>query len=124
MLYALGMFVFDSNTILPDNLSRRRDWRHQRTERFGARSASQFTGPGEDKVTLAGTLIPELMGDFWSIETLAEMADEGEALPLLDGEYYNLGTFTIDGIDEDKNNLADNGRARQNAFTIALTRVA
>jgi phage protein U len=124
MLYALGMFVFNSSTVLPDSLSRRRDWRHERTDRFGARAASQFTGPGEDKITLAGTLVPELVGDFWSIETLAQMGDEGEALPLLDGEHYNLGTFTIDAIDEDKSNLADNGRARQNAFTISLSRVA
>lgn len=123
MLYALGMFVFDSSTALPDSLSRRRDWRHDRTERFGARAASQFTGPGEDKITLAGTLVPELAGDYSSIEMLAKMADEGEALPLLDGLHTNIGTYVIVAIDEDKTNLLDNGRARQNAFTIDLSRV-
>ncbi|MYL96418.1 oxidoreductase [Novosphingobium sp. FGD1] len=124
MLFALGMFVFDSNTALPDSLTRRRDWRHERTDRFGARAASQFTGPGEDRITLAGTLVPELLGDYSSIETLAELAEDGEALPLLDGRHVKIGTFTIDAIDEDKSNLTDDGRARQNAFTITLTRVA
>lgn len=125
MLFALGMFVFDSNSgILPDALSRRRDWRHERTDRFSARAASQFTGPGDDKITLTGTYIPELAADHSSIERLAELADEGEALPLLDGLHTNLGTFTIDAIDEEKRNIIDNGRARRIDFTISLTRVA
>lgn len=124
MLFALGMFVFDSSTALPETLSRRRDWRHERTDRFGARAASQFTGPGDDRIRLVGTLVPELGGDYSSIEKLAEMADEGEALPLLDGTHANLGTYVIVGIDEDKAGLIDNGRARQNAFTIELSRVA
>ena len=54
MLAALGMFIFDTDTTLFDELSRRRSWRHGRTERFGARAASQYLGPGEDQVTLSG----------------------------------------------------------------------
>lgn len=124
MLFALGMFVFNGSTVLPDALSRRRDWRHERTDRFGARAASQFTGPGEDKITLTGTHIPEVSGEYSSLERLAELADEGEALPLLDGGHNNIGTFTIDAIDEEKRVLIDDGRARRIDFTISLSRVA
>jgi len=123
MLFALGMFVFDTTTTLPDRLGRQRDWSHERTPRFLARAASQFTGPGEDRIRLDGTLVPELLGDYGAIETLARMADEGEAYPLLDGSHNNLGMFTIDAIDEDKDNLLDNGAAARNAFTITLSRV-
>lgn len=124
MLAVLGMFVFDTSATLFDRLSRDRDWRHLRSERFGARAASQYTGPGDDRITLSGTLVPELAGRYSAIETLAQMADEGEALPLLDGRGNNLGTFTIIAIREDKGNLTDEGRARTNAFTIDLSRVS
>lgn len=124
MLAALGLFVFDTDTALFDRLTRDRDWRHERTPRFGARAASQFTGPGDDKVLISGTLVPELAGSYSALETLAEMADEGEALPLVDGQGNVIGTFTIDRIGEDRSNLIDTGQARQNAFTLELSRVA
>jgi phage protein U len=123
MLAALGMFVFDTDTALFDALQRQRDWRHQRTDRFGTRAASQFVGPGEDRVTLTGALIPELAGSYSAMETIAAMADEGEAYPLADGTGTILGTFTIERLSEQKANLIDDGRARRNDFTIELSRV-
>jgi phage protein U len=85
MLAAIGMFVFDTQTLLPDRIGRDRAWRHARDDRFLAPAASQFVGPGDDKVTITGTLVPELAGSASAIETLAEMANEGEAWPLMDG---------------------------------------
>lgn len=123
MLAALGMFVFDTDTALFDALQRQRDWRHQRTDRFGTRAASQFVGPGEDRITLTGALIPELVGTYSAMETIAAMADEGEAYPLSDGTGTILGTFTIERLSEQKANLIDDGRARRNDFTIELSRV-
>jgi phage protein U len=81
MLAAIGMFVFDTQTLLPDRIGRDRAWRHARDDRFLAPAASQFVGPGDDKVTITGTLVPELAGSASAIETLAEMANEGEAWP-------------------------------------------
>jgi hypothetical protein len=96
MLFALGMFVFDSQTLLPDRYDRDRAWRHARDDRFLAPAASQFVGPGEDKCSFSGVLVPELAGSASAIETLAEMANEGEAWPLMDGTGTVLGTFTIE----------------------------
>ena len=118
----LGMFIFDTDTTLFDELSRRRSWRHGRTERFGARAASQYLGPGEDQVTLSGKLIPELAGSYSSIEKLVEMADTGEAYPLADGLGNIMGSYTIETIDEQHGTLIDNGRARVIDFNIDLKR--
>jgi len=123
MLAALGMFVFDITTAAHDQLTRNRDWRHVRTERFGARAASQFLGPGEDKITLAGTLVPEITGSYAAIDTLAAMADQGEAYPLMDGTGLVFGQYTIDRIEERHGSLIDNGKARVIGFSIELTRV-
>lgn len=123
MLAAIGMFVFETNSALFDRLRRSRDWRHDRSDRFGARPASQFLGPGEDRISITGTLVPELVGDYFAIETLARMADEGEAWPLADGLGNVIGTYTIERIDEEKDNFTEEGIARRNAFSIELARV-
>ncbi|NKJ40811.1 phage tail protein [Novosphingobium sp. SG720] len=124
MLFALGLFVFDSQTMLPDRIERDRAFRHARDDRFLAAAASQFVGVGDDKVTLTGTLVPELAGSASAIETLAEMASEGEAWPLMDGTGTILGTYTIDRLANGGSNLIDTGQARKIDFTIELTRVA
>lgn len=123
-LAAIGMFAFTTDTALFDALDRSREWRHERTERFGAIAASQFTGPGADRITINGRLVPEVLGSFGAMETLAAMADTGDAYPFMDGRGQVLGHFTIDRVDERKGNLVEDGRARVNEFTIELTRVA
>ncbi len=122
MLAALGLFVFETDSVLFDKLQRERDWRHPRTERFGARPAAQFAGPGEDRITLSGMLVPEIMGDYYALETLAQMAAEGEAWPLVDGYGNVIGTFTIERLTEDRGNLLDAGEARRTNFTLELSR--
>lgn len=123
MLAALGMFAFETDTTLFEKMQRERDWRHPRTDRFGARPAAQFAGPGEDRITLSGTLVPELVGDYYALETLAEMAAEGEAWPLVDGYGNVIGTFTIERLTEDRSNLLNSGEARRTDFTLELSRV-
>lgn len=123
MLAGLGLFIFETDSLLFDELSRSREWRHAQTERFGARPASQFLGPGGDTVTLSGTLVPELAGAYSSLDTLAEMADSGDAYPLADGSGTVFGQFTIGKIEERQSNFIVGGRARQIGFTIELTRV-
>lgn len=124
MLAAIGMFVFETDSALFDELARKRSWRHARTERFGAIAASQFVGPGDDDVTLSGRLVPGLAGRWSSLQRIAEMADTGEAFPLADGTGTILGQFTIEALDETHRNLIDNGRARLIDFTLTLRRVA
>lgn len=124
MLAGLGMFVFDASSTLFEGISRDRAWSHERSARFGARDASQFTGPGPDRITISGSLIPELAGDYGALETLAEMADDGEAYPLADGLGNVIGNYTIEGIREVKSNLIDTGQSRRNDFTLELARVA
>lgn len=123
-LAALGMFAFTTDTTLFDRLTRSREWRHERTERFGAIAASQFVGPGAEKITLAGRLVPEVLGRYGALETLVEMADTGDAYPFMDGRGRIFGHFTIDRVDEGQDNLTEDGMARVKDFTIELTRVA
>ena len=122
-LAAIGMFAFTTDSALFDAMDRDREWRHERTERFGAMAASQFTGPGADRLTISGKLVPEVVGRYGAIETLAEMASTGDAWPFMDGNGRVLGTYVIDRIGERLGNLTEYGAARANDFTIELTRV-
>lgn len=122
-LAAIGMFAFTTDSTLFEAMDRDREWRHERTERFGAMAASQFTGPGADRLTISGKLVPEVLGRYGAIETLADMAGTGDAYPFMDGRGRVLGHYTIDRIGERLANLTEDGMARANDFTIELTRV-
>lgn len=123
-LFALGMFAFGRESILPDTITDAGDWRHEMTARVGARPAAQFLGPGQRTVTLTGVLVPEILGDRSSLTTLEEMADIGDAYSLIDGEGRKWGEYVIRTLDADRTALIDNGAARRIEFRVGLERVA
>lgn len=122
MLASLGLFVFDMASLPFAELSRKRDWRHARSERVGVRDAFQFTGPGQDRVTLSGAVLPGVVGSFAAIETLREMADAGEMHQLADGSGRIWGGFVIQVLDERRRHLTIDGQPRMIDFTIELER--
>jgi phage protein U len=121
-LMTLGMFVFSVETTLYEVLIRSREWRHASAERFGARAASQYVGPGQDNVTISGLLVPEIQGRYSALETLADMAAAGETYPLMDGLGRILGHYRIVRLDEDHVQVMAGGLPRQVAFRIELER--
>lgn len=123
-LMSFGLFVFGLETLAPDGYQRRRTWRHAASERFLARPARQFVGPGEDNVSLFGTLIPEIAGSFGAIETLAEMAATGDPQPLVDGRGQQWGQYVLVNLDESGSNIIAGGIARRVDFAIDLERVS
>lgn len=124
MLAALGLFVFETATFPFADLGRRTDWRHARAPRIGARDASQFVGPGDDSVSIGGVLLPEAGARYGSIDTLRQMADEGEALPFVDGSGRVWGSFVIVSMDERRRFLLIDGTPRAIDFSLELQRVA
>jgi hypothetical protein len=120
---SLGMFAFEIGTLPFQELARTTDWRHGSSPRFGARPASQYLGPGEDRVNLVGALLPGLAGTYSSLRTLREMADQGDAWPLVEGGGRVLGNFRIDRIDERQNHFTVDGVPRRADFTVDLARV-
>ena len=123
MLAALGLFVFRMPDLAFEELSRRTDWRHARTERIGARAAVQFVGPGVDTITLHGALVPEAGGRFAALDTLRAMADTGETLAFVAGTGQILGHFVILSMDERAGHFIAEGAPRKTDFTIELGRV-
>jgi uncharacterized protein len=123
MLMALGLFVFAMPTLPFQELEQRQSWRWGTSDRFGARPAAQYLGPGEDQVTITGCLYPLVAGDRGSLDTLRAMAAQGASWPLIDGTGRIFGDFAISEIDARGAAFIDNGVPRRTDFSIELHRV-
>lgn len=122
MLLALDQFVFGMDTVNFQELQRQSQWKHRNTSRIGARDARQFTGPGDDTITITGVLIPELAGKLSSLQELRKMADAGAAYALVDGAGAVYGAFLIEGLNEGQSLHDAKGTPRRVEFTLSLTR--
>lgn len=121
-LLSIGMFIFGTDTISYQELERRTEWRWAGTPRYGARDALQFTGPGDDTITLNGVLVPEVAGRYSDLERLREMADSGQVQDITLGDGYVLGQYVIMAIDHREQNIMKGGRARKYDFAVDLKR--
>ncbi|HFO6585991.1 TPA: phage tail protein, partial [Escherichia coli] len=70
MMLALGMFVFMRQTLPHQTMQRESDYRWPSNSCIGKRDAFQFLGVGEENITLAGVLYPELTGGKLTMTTL------------------------------------------------------
>lgn len=118
----LGLFVFSMESLPFSEFTRKQEWRHAKSSRHQARDAAQYVGPGDDKVTIQGNFAPEVAGDYGSLNRLREMANTGNALPLVDGAGTVHGQFRIITIDERRQNIVIGGFARTIDFAIDLER--
>lgn len=122
MMMVLGMFVFSLPTLAYQELQRKTDWKHPSTPRVGTRNARQFTGKGDDTITLSGWIAPELTGSVYSLDALRLMGDTGKSWILIAGTGRIYGSFVITGMTEGRTVLGQDGAAGKIEFSITLER--
>jgi phage protein U len=122
-LMALGMYVFEIPALAYDELQRKTSYSHAKTGRVGARDAVQFIGPGPETISVTGSVYAEIADGRTEIDTLRDMAAEGEAWPLVDGSGHIFGEFVIEGVDERHKHMMQDGRPRRIDFALDLYRV-
>ncbi|WP_113426956.1 phage tail protein, partial [Escherichia coli] len=110
-------------TLPHQTMQRESDYRWPSNSRIGKRDAFQFLGVGEENITLAGVLYPELTGGKLTMTTLRLMAEEGRAWPLLDGTGMIYGMYVISRVSETGSIFFADGTPRKIDFTLSLTRV-
>jgi hypothetical protein len=123
MMLALGMFVFSLSTAAYQELQRQTEWRHASNSRVGAAPARQFTGRGDDSITLPGVILPELAGSALSLDALRLMANTGKAWPMVEGSGRIYGLWVIDSLSETKTIFFRDGTPRRIEFTLNLKRI-
>lgn len=123
MLMSLDQFVFSLTTAPFRELQRQRSWKHPKKSRIGARDSRQYTGQGDDTITLNGLVAPETIGSIASISELAAMADTGEGYALVDGIGNVYGAYIITGLNETQTYHTAEGIPRKIEFALTLERV-
>ena len=123
MMMALDLFVFSLPTLAYQELQRRTSWRHADTSRVGARAANQFLGPGDDKITLGGVLVPDAAGLRSTIADLRAMGDRGKSWSLVSGSGEVMGAWVIESLDETQTIFFEDGVPRKTDFSLSLKHV-
>lgn len=122
IMMQLGAFKFSLNTAAYQSLSHSTGYRWQGQERFGQLPAQQYTGPGEDSVTLSGDIYPSFAGGIHQIQSMRTEAVKGLPMQLVDGNGYIWGRWVINSIEETKETFFSDGVARKQSFNLKMTR--
>lgn len=122
ILMTLGGFQFAVNTAAHESLQRETAYRWEKQDRLGREPALQFIGAGDDKITLQGRIYPHFRGGLGQLNTMRQMAGEGEPLQLIDGLGNVLGPYCIARITEGQSAYLGPGIARRVDFSLELER--
>jgi phage protein U len=113
-------FVFGIKTAAYDRLQRMTSWNWPAQERAGRRPALQYTGPGEDSITLDGTVYTEKAG-LGQMDALRAMGDSGQPHIMVD-QYGNvLGKWCVLSVKENQSSFFWDGAPRKQEFSVQLT---
>ena len=82
----------------------------------------QFTGPGDDKMTLDGVIMPTWRGSVGAVEALRELALTGEPQQMSAGTGDVFGLWCIEQVEEDRSGLFADGAPRRVAWVLQLAR--
>lgn len=121
-MMTLGSFQFSINSAAFDDLKRVTSYRWKQQERIGRDPANQFIGPGNDKVTINGTIYPSYKGGLGQINLMREMAALGEEQQLMDGQGNVIGPYVITSITEVQTVFASAGVPLKQEFTMELAK--
>ena len=121
-LMAFGPFAFGLQTAAYDELRRQMQFKHGAAVRVGERDNYQYLGPGEEIVTLSGTVAPGITGTLASITQLEGMGRGGQAYVLVDGAGYVYGVYFIQSLETTQRYLFPDGTPRRVDFALTLCR--
>ena len=120
VLLTLGNYQFGMSTAAHESLARTKAYRWVTQYRLGREPASQYVGPGQQTISLKGTIYPHFRGGLGQIDNMKTEADVGEPLTLVDGLGYNLGRWVIKKITDTESNYVGEGLPRRVDFSLDL----
>ena len=122
VMLTLGTISFSVSGAAYQTLARATRFRLTAHERVGNQVAYQYTGPGEDSITLSGVIMPTYRGRPGALDDLRGMAAAGESRLLTSGTGGGLGRWVIDEVTEERSGLFSRGEPRKIDFTVKLRR--
>lgn len=117
-----GFCIFSGSNVPYTQIDTEKNYNHAFNPRIGARDSRQYTGIGEDKMTITGTLVPFVTGGRSALQVFEMQATSGLAFPLIESNGIIHGYYVITSITtSEKNHIAD-GRPKVIEYTISLKR--
>lgn len=85
IMLMLGSYQFSIDTAAYQQLQRSTAYKWQGQDRVGQREALQYTGPGQDSVTLTGVVFPQYKGGTGQLNAMRALAATGQPQILVSG---------------------------------------
>ena len=121
-MMALGAYRFSMSTAAYQELLRSTLYTWPIHQRTGATPLLQFTGGGNDEITLRGIIFPEFKGGTRQVDDMRLEAGLGIPLTLISGFGNFYGLFAIAAINEEQAVFYADGTPRRQAYTVMLIR--
>ena len=120
----LGRFAFGLDTASVDAINRNWSFRWVSQDRLGLNPAKQFTGLGDQILSISGIIFPSEIGEAYFVEEIAKEAGKGNPLLLVTnikdvGQV--LGYWCVTGCQETSSNLDYRNQARTISFSLSLS---
>lgn len=122
VMLTFGAIAFDVSGATYQALRRATRFRVAALEHIGKRPGYQFTGRGEESITLSGVIMPTYRGRPAILDDLRALAATGEPQILAAGTGEAFGRWFLDDLNEEQSGLFADGQARKVAFTVKLLR--
>ena len=120
VMLTLGTIAFGVTEAAYQTLRRVTRFRLPAEQRVRGPLRYQYTGPGEDGITLSGVIMPTYRGRPGMLADLRALALEGQSHTLSAGTGEQLGRWAIAELSEQRSQLFSDGQARKIAFTVRL----
>lgn len=121
-MYILGVYVFGLDTAAPQEITRDTRYSWAAHDIFGGAQSLQFTGWGDETITLQGVIYTEFIGNTNQLTAMRATADLGEPMQLIDGRGNILGDWVITSISERQDVFAAAGTPLRQHFNMSLQR--
>jgi phage protein U len=122
MLYMIGTLALDTRPFAVNDMSRNADASIVAKPLIGAAPGKEFTGEGEDDITLSGQLLPTKIGGLDELEVLHQMRRSGTRFPLMRGDGFRFGWYAISRMSEQHKDLGRDGVGFTVQVTITMTK--
>jgi len=116
----LGRYTFGVDTAAFQSFSRQSQYSWASQERIGREPALQYSGPGQDKVTLPGVMLPVYAGGLGQLDEMRTQAAQGQPLLMIDGRGGIHGYWVILSIRETQKHFLSGGVPRRVDFSLEL----
>jgi phage protein U len=122
-LLTWGDYSFEVGGTSFEKLRHRFGGRWSKPPVFGRRPPGQYLGPGEEEVTLHGTIYPVDMGHstFDQIVAMQSAAGNGTVDMLFSGAGDAMGLFRLDDVDYETTNFLRDGTPQKVDYTLKFT---